>query len=487
MAEKDFRVPVFRRAIRGYAPEHVDAFISAVQEKYYSLIAENEKLRARISEITAENKKRGVEEEMRRREIEEIGERAENLLREAKDRADRIVREAEAEADRIRADAACERKDAEIYAEEARAEALEMVKERDEMLVRTKEAVSDLREKLVEEYERVLRTLDEFDGVPAEKEETESEPVGEIGEDEQAFAGQEPEKAVAFADDVREYAVPDEIRPEEEQTDELPEDEITIPDFSPVFEEDGEEEEEDPERARKRETFPFAFDENDYYREDAAEESEEDEEDEGDQEEYYRGTYENGTEDETEEEADPEEEDLKFSEAIPDFISDYPDEEVAGVLEEEYEDTPEEEFEEVFEGEEQAEEEEETEEPEGTEEEPEEETDGIEEEAEGYVPEDADFASASSGTYRDYDLDEILKGLEYMTNGQAEEAVGSADVLPDDDAGIVDALKKKFGDVPDGDLPEEEEKGTGTGDFYEDEEHEDGESFDPNSFLRFRK
>ncbi|MBR3639828.1 MAG: DivIVA domain-containing protein, partial [Clostridia bacterium] len=350
MAEKDFRVPVFRRAIRGYAPEHVDAFISAVQEKYYSLIAENEKLRARISEITAENKKRGVEEEMRRREIEEIGERAENLLREAKDRADRIVREAEAEADRIRADAACERKDAEIYAEEARAEALEMVKERDEMLVRTKEAVSDLREKLVEEYERVLRTLDEFDGVPAEKEETESEPVGEIGEDEQAFAGQEPEKAVAFADDVREYAVPDEVRPEEEQTDELPEEEITIPDFSPVFEEDGEEEEEDPERARKRETFPFAFDENDYYREDAAEESEEDEEDEGDQEEYYRGTYENGAEDETEEEADPEEEDLKFSEAIPDFISDYPDEEVAGVLEEEYEDTPEEEFEEVFEG-----------------------------------------------------------------------------------------------------------------------------------------
>ena len=169
------------------------------------------------------------------------------------------------------------------------------------------------------------------------------------------------------------------------------------------------------------------------------------------------------------------------------------------MLEEEYEDGPEEgseeengdypgeEFAEPFEEErgqtaEETEEEEEAGEPEEVEEEP-----VQEEQAEEYGADDGDFVSGPSETYRDYDLDEILKGLEYMTNGQTEEAVGSSDVLPDDDADIVDALKKKFGDVSDG-LPEDAgEDVADNGDFYEDEEHEDGESFDPNSFLRFRK
>ncbi|MBQ1503440.1 MAG: hypothetical protein IIZ35_05485 [Clostridia bacterium] len=75
-----------------------------------------------------------------------------------------------------------------------------------------------------------------------------------------------------------------------------------------------------------------------------------------------------------------------------------------------------------------------------------------------------------------------------MAAEKTEEAFGPADALPDD-ADIVDALKKKFGDVPDGDglSGEEEKELSAESDFYEDEQHEDGENFDPNNFLRFRK
>ena len=480
MAEKDFRVPVFRRAIRGYSPEHVDAFVTVVQEKYYALIAENEKLRARLSAVAAENKKRGVEEEMRRREIEEIREEAERLLKEAKDRADRLVREAEAEAKRVTDEANAEsvrtREDADIYAEEARAEALEMLKERDGMLSRATLAVSSLKEKLGAEYERALRTLDGFDGtVGQENEEDVPAPADEIPDEEETVSEETIPAAgeiAVFETEAEEDAGPDEIivaDAEEEETAE----EITIPDFAPVFEEESEEGEEPVPAGR--EAFPFAFDEEDYYREDTDEEYPDDEDEENEE-------VEDGEDDE---------EDEEFSESVPDFISDYPDGEPA----EEYGEEPDNGTEEEFFGEEP---EEESEKEEEQEEEPEEPTEEEayeeygepvaeeEEEAED-VPEDGDFESAAVGTYKDYDLDEILKGLEYMTSEKTNEAVGSASPLPEDDADIVDALKKKFGDVADADLPESGDPDPEDSDFYEDEVHEDGEDFDPNNFLRFRK
>ena len=82
-----------------------------------------------------------------------------------------------------------------------------------------------------------------------------------------------------------------------------------------------------------------------------------------------------------------------------------------------------------------------------------------------------------------------------MAAEKGEEAFGPTETLPDDEEDIVDALKKKFGDVSDEDPSDEdpsdgdggEEDGDGASDFYEDEEHEDGESFDPNNYLRFKK
>ncbi len=540
MAEKEFRVPVFRRAIRGYAPEHVDAFIAAVQEKYYSLIAENEKLRVRISEMAAENKKRGVEDEMRRHEIEEIREEAERLIGEAKERADRLLSEAEAEAKRVRDDASRTREDADIYAEEAKSEALEMLKERDAMLSRAAQTVSALREKLAEEYGNALSALDGFEAASAEtkeepapvcetaeeKEEPEitafepeiaepepeiaepepeiaepepeiTEPEPEITEIEQEIAEPEPEEAEGYAGDEGS----EEVRESEEGSDD-----IEIPDFSPVFEEDGEEDGEGSPFGR--DGFPFAFDEDDHYPEDSEGTYEEDgpaEVDERDGEDEETDFY----EEETEPKDGSAEEDAGYSDVVPDYLSEYTDGGQSGVLEEENDESPEEEYEEESEESEKPEESEgpeEPEEPEETEEleeseetgEPEEseetgEPEEPEETEESEGPEETDFEtsefdSASSETYRDYDLDEILRGLEYMTNEKTEQTVGSTAGLPDDDADIVDALKKKFGDVPGEDLTGGgEEDAPGASDFYEDEEHEDGESFDPNSFLRFRK
>ncbi len=482
MAEKDFRVPVFRRAVRGYAPEHVDAFIKVVREKYNSLVAENEKLKGRISSITAETKKRGVEDEMRRHEIEEIGEKTERLLSEARERADRLVREAEAEAESIRADAACERADADIYAEEAKTEALEMLKERDALLSCAKAVVSEFREKLGEECGRVLCALEELDGTAAAEDAAapipddvipEAAPEEKIAEEiVPASAGPEPENAVFLserpeetADDAEEdvnEATDEERVPEEENFDD-----ITIPDFSPVFED-----EEEPEETVIREGFPFAFDESDYYLEDGVPgeedvQSEEDEED-GIAEEYEEyGEDEDDEEEDEEEEDEDEDEDEEFSDSIPDYINEYPEGEPSGILEDENKFAPEE--------------------PEGPVEQ-EEQEEPEEGDAGDTDPDAADFDTASSETYRDYDLDEILRGLEYMAAEKTEEAFGTADALPDD-ADIVDALKKKFGDVPDGDdlSGEEKEDVSAESDFYEDEEHEDGENFDPNNFLRFRK
>ncbi|MBQ2469251.1 MAG: DivIVA domain-containing protein, partial [Clostridia bacterium] len=365
MADKNFRVPVFRRAIHGYSPEHVDAFITVVQEKYYSLVAENEKLKERISSVAAESKKRGVEDELRRHEIEEIGEKAERLLSEAKERADRLVREAEAEAECIRADAACERADADIYAEEAKAEALEMLKEREALLSRAKAVVSELREKLSEEYGNVLSTLDELGQVdhgkaatlfdraektsrteeetvfsPTESEHTaipedevlpdvipekEEEPaLTEPEPEEDTFSWERQEEAADDAEEDANEATDEEQVPEEENLDD-----ITIPDFSPVFED-----EEEPEEAVIREGFPFAFDENDSYREDGAPD-EEDVQSEEDEEDGVAEEYEKYGEDEEEDEEEDEDEDEEFSDSIPDYINEYPDGEPSGILEDE--------------------------------------------------------------------------------------------------------------------------------------------------------
>ena len=527
MADKDFRVPVFRRAIHGYSPEHVDAFIKVVQEKYCALIAENEKLRGRISSAAAESKKRGVEDELRRHEIEEIRDKAVSLLQEAKDRADRLVREAEAEADSIRADAACEREDAEIYAEEARTEALEMLKEREALLSRAKAVVAELREKLGEECGSALCALEELEGTAAA--EDAAGPLPEDGSPEEEITEEEPDLTEPVPEEQIAEEESDLTEPEPEDAEETPdedripeeesyEDDISIPDFSPVFED-----EEEPEEGVIREGFPFAFDENDTYREDGGTEEEyeggedrtgeaedegDEEEDEGSEEEEDGEEYE-----EYEEEGEEEEngEDGFFAGSIPDYVSEYPEAEPSGLLEEENDLLPEDRYaEEPAEGpgyfeegpEEESEEQEEPEEYEEPEEAEEEYGDGEEErepeEEDGtgeYGTESPDYDPASSETYRDYDLDEILRGLEYMAAEKGEEAFGPTETLPDDEEDIVDALKKKFGDVSDEDPSDEdpsdgdggEEDGDGASDFYEDEEHEDGESFDPNNYLRFKK
>ncbi len=488
MAEKDFKVPVFRRAIRGYSPEHVDAFITVVQDKYYSLISENEKLRARLSSVAAEIKKRGVEEELRRHEIEEIREKAERLLSEAETRAEQLIRESEEKAKQIKDEAARIREDADIYADEAKREALEMVRERDGLLARAVEVVSSLREKLGEEYGRAISALDGYGASSGNAKEQDFTSSSEIPETENGSDSDGPETDGSVVPELSDF--PEEGtaggQADEEKVD-TSEDEITIPDFSPVFEENGEEEPEETEEQGKSEAFPFAFDENDHYREDVNEPDESDEpdesgekdaDDESDEENDPFGFFSwEETDEEDEDESDEEDED--FSGAGPDFISDYPDEEQESPQDEEYPDGSDEsnpetdDFSEEGTGEEPEEEEEE-----GShdEEHPDEEEEKTE-----------DFESAPGETYRDYDLDEILKGLEYMTSEKNEEAVTTSDGVPDD-ADIVDALKKKFGDCTDGDLPDDEKGGeSADSDFYEDETHEDGESFDPNSFLRFRK
>ena len=406
MAENDFRVPVFRKALRGYSPEHVDAFIAAVQERYHSLLAENEKLRGRLSAILNENKKRGVEEEMRRHEIEEIREEAELLLEEAKTRADRLVAEAQAEKKRLMDDAIAEstrtREDAEIFAEEAKREALEMVKERDEMLSRAALSVAELKSGLISEYERALRVLEGKEELAGCAEEA---PVGEeslLPTEEIADAPEMSE----VSEDAEEMEQPEEL---EELTEEEPE-EFAEEESEEFAEEEPEESaEEEPEESAKEEPEEFVEEEP---KELAKEEPEE------------------FVEEEPKELAEEESEEPTEEESGKDPVSDA------------YEDVASE-----------------------------------------------DFVNGREGeTYRDYDLDEILKGLEYMTNEADQPSVVSSGTVPEDDGDIVDALKKKFGDFPIGDGPVSGNgSDTASGDFYEDEVHEDGESFDPNSFMRFRK
>ena len=398
MAENDFRVPVFRKALRGYSPEHVDAFIAAVQERYHSLLAENEKLRGRLSAILNENKKRGVEEEMRRHEIEEIREEAELLLEEAKTRADRLVAEAQAEKKRLMDDAIAEstrtREDAEIFAEEAKREALEMVKERDEMLSRAALSVAELKSGLISEYERALRVLEGKEELPGCAEEA---PVGE--------ESLLPTEEIADAPEMSEVS---EDAEEIEQPEEL--EELT---------------EGEPEEFAEEESEEFAEEESEEFAEEEPEEFAEEE-----PEEFAEEEPEEFTEEEPKELAEEESEEPTEEESGKDPVSDA------------YEDVASE-----------------------------------------------DFVNGREGeTYRDYDLDEILKGLEYMTNEADQPSVVSSGTVPEDDGDIVDALKKKFGDFPIGDGPVSGNgSDTASGDFYEDEVHEDGESFDPNSFMRFRK
>lgn len=474
MAQNILKVPAFRRALRGYAPEQVDAYLTVVQDKYYSLSAENEKLRDRLSSIIAEEKKRGVEEELRRHEIEEIREEAESLLRAARKEADSLVKNAEAEAAKMRAEADAESREkiaraneererifseTKLYAEEAKRESTEMLKERDDLLVRAESAVNRLRRKIEEEYSRALRVLEGMEeaGVGDEAEESAADEKADAPEAAAERRPEEEPEAAADAGEPEEPAAPDdwipavtEIVSEAEEDDgdgpfvvDLTAGEQTGSD-EPLDETPDETLDEAPDEPE----IPL-WDDREEIPEEADGEIDEEpsEEDEADGEDRYSG---------------------------PDDFTEFDDTPEAA------EDVREEDFaEEDFAEEDFAEEDELS--GEETEEEP-----GTEPEGSGRGAEISDFNEGEDAAAKDFDLEEIIKGLEFMAGKDAAPyEAAPREAIPESDDDIVSALKEKFGD--DGSAAEESAGTPDDLDFYGDEVHEDGESFDPSGYMRFKK
>ena len=471
MAQSYLRVPDFKRAMRGYAPEQVDAFIAAVQERYSAICSENERMKMRISSMLADEKKRGVEEQMRLCELDEIEEEADRILDEAQKRADNLLYEAAREARRVRENAkkdaeamiaeAEERREtilteAKLYSDEAKSEAITMLEDRDEQLKRAERAVAALRETLEREYARMLGVIDGLseelfsDDEPARSPSDGVAPVdtaGEVCVAPDVFDAGEAKTPSGTADNENEYG--DEEEPEEKQEeDEAPWEEATE---EPAEEDEApwEEAAEDP---AEEDAAPW---------EEATEEPAEED----------AAPWEEATEDPAEEDEAP------WDEAAEDPAEEdeAPWDEAAEEPAEEDEAPWEEATEEPADGEE-APWEEATEEPADGEED-------VEAPLEENVPDDFTPSEKEDAGFRDYDLGMILRGLEHMTRDNAQTPVGkTAGPAPQSDDDIVSALKEKFGTDDAGPVTTADEA-----DFYSDEEHEDGEDFNPNTLPRYRK
>ncbi len=121
----DIQNKVFRRALRGYSPTQVDAFLDEVTRTLDSLLRENEALKQQTSELSEKVERyRGIEETLQQTLVL-AQETADEVRTNARKEVQLMLAEARTEADRIREEADEELRQTREHAQRIRSDVLE--------------------------------------------------------------------------------------------------------------------------------------------------------------------------------------------------------------------------------------------------------------------------------------------------------------------------------------------------------------------------
>lgn len=103
-APVELRRAAFGKAVRGYEPSEVDAFLERVREGYEKLWRERLELELEVKDLRAEIEQLGAEQDGIRDVMLHAKRTADGITREARQEADRIVAEASARAEELARD-----------------------------------------------------------------------------------------------------------------------------------------------------------------------------------------------------------------------------------------------------------------------------------------------------------------------------------------------------------------------------------------------